>query len=530
MKTFRLALKSTLSRTGTFAACAGFAAILAASAPAHLPAQASPLTRADSQLVARLLLAEEKRDTSAAAYADGLRNGDARIRVIARRGLGRSRDALFAMRDSLPALPAPPTFGDEPAWRLRYRALGRTSSDCAQLLTALRDDTWHVRLRGADLLPATCAGDPAIAGILRDWIRAVPTSSVRAKGGASWHGAAHGIVALAKVAPAEARAALPAFAASRVPEMRIYAARASATLNDTAALRRLAADANENVREAAITGLARVAGHSADDVFIAAMSDRGAQVVRAAATALRESPRGGEVLAAGISAATRLKREASETSRRVRAAVAARVAEFAKPADWPRIAPLATDHDCRIAEAYAAIGLALRVPNVAQTCEPMPIALPADAVRLALGADVRLRVVMADSSGGGSFTVRLRGDVAPVMAARVLALARSGWYNGNQWHRAEPDFVIQGGAPGANEFRGFPRFFRDELGTVPHARGTVGLSTGEHDTGDAQWFVNLRDNLRLNRDYTVFAEVTEGIEVVDGIMEGDVIARIEVIR
>ena len=45
---------------------------------------------------------------------------------------------------------------------------------------------------------------------------------------------------------------------------------------------------------------------------------------------------------------------------------------------------------------------------------------------------------------------------------------------------------------------------------MPHARGTVGMSTRGHDTGDAQWFVNLRDNLRLGRDYTVFGEVIEG--------------------
>ena len=55
------------------------------------------------------------------------------------------------------------------------------------------------------------------------------------------------------------------------------------------------------------------------------------------------------------------------------------------------------------------------------------------------------------------------------------------------------------------------------------------MSTRGHDTGDAQWFVNLRDNLRLNRDYTVFGEVVDGIDVVDGILEGDVIASIDVL-
>ena len=88
--------------------------------------------------------------------------------------------------------------------------------------------------------------------------------------------------------------------------------------------------------------------------------------------------------------------------------------------------------------------------------------------------------------------------------------------------------MIQGGG-GGSEYVGHPRFIRDELGTVPHVRGTVGMSTRGHDTGDAQWFVNLRDNLRLNTDYTVFAEVIDGIDVVDGVMEGDVISRIDVL-
>ena len=137
---------------------------------------------------------------------------------------------------------------------------------------------------------------------------------------------------------------------------------------------------------------------------------------------------------------------------------------------------------------------------------------------------------MASSSGGGSFVVRLRGDVAPMTAARVLALVNEGYYNRLDWQRVEPDFVIQGGSPGSNEYVGAAQFFRDELGTVPHARGTIGMSTRGHDTGDGQWFVNLRDNLRLGRDYTVFAEVVERIETVDGVMEGDVIESIVRVR
>jgi len=224
---------------------------------------------------------------------------------------------------------------------------------------------------------------------------------------------------------------------------------------------------------------------------LAALDATGVQAVRAAALALKGSPRP-EVAARALDAYRRILQSGSETAR-----------------------------DARVALLEAA-----GRPASDDRPPPSDFALPADAVRLALGADIRLRVTLA---GGGSFVVKLRGDVAPVMAARVLALVRQGYYDGLTWHRVEPDFVIQGGGPGANEYVGYRHFLRDELGTVPHVRGTVGMSTRGHDTGDAQWFVNLKDNLRLGRDYTVFAEVTEGMEAVDGILEGDVMARVTIL-
>jgi cyclophilin family peptidyl-prolyl cis-trans isomerase len=157
------------------------------------------------------------------------------------------------------------------------------------------------------------------------------------------------------------------------------------------------------------------------------------------------------------------------------------------------------------------------------------VTLPPDAVALALGAELHIRVTLDSASSGGHFDVRLRGDVAPMMAARIAQLVRTGYYDGLTWHRVEHDFVIQGGSPTANEYDGFAEFLRDELGTIAHPRGTVGMSTRGHDTGDAQWFVNLRDNARLLRDYTVFAEVVAGMDVVDGIFEGDRIATMRII-
>ncbi len=462
--------------------------------PALLPAQGRPLLPADSALVGRILLAEDRRDSTDTALADGMRHGDARVRVIAQRARGRIGDSRFAARDSLPPLPAPPVY-PEPAWRLRLRAL-TPKSECNTLRAALADSAWPVRFHAADLVTATCSGDDATAATLREWVDALPANAARrTRGGVSWHAGAHASVALAKVRPDDARARMSKLAQHRQWQVRLYAARAAGVLADTARLRTLARDADDNVKEAAMDALSKLSGHAEDDVYLTALRSRGAQAVRAAAVALKGSPRS-DVAAAASAAFTR----------------------------WVALGN-ASSRDARVALLEAA------GRPITEDIQPTGrVDLLPRAVALALGADIRLRVTMSPASGGGSFVVRLRGDVAPLMASRILALARAGYYDGLTWQRVEHDFVIQGGSPGANEYVGLAEFMRDELGTVPHVRGTVGMSTRGHDTGDAQWFINLRDNLRLGRDYTVFAEVVSGIDVVDGVIEGDAIATIAEVK
>src|SRR5262245_46386975 len=116
---------------------------------------------------------------------------------------------------------------------------------------------------------------------------------------------------------------------------------------------------------------------------------------------------------------------------------------------------------------------------------------------------------------------------APLTRQRFLAAVRSRYYDGLTFHRVVPNFVIQGGSPNANEYCGDCPFMRDEPGAM-HTRGTVGISTRGPDTGDAQIFVNLVDNARLDFDYTVFARVCKGMDVVDDIQEGDRIVRVRI--
>jgi cyclophilin family peptidyl-prolyl cis-trans isomerase len=455
------------------------------------PASGGGLTATDSLLVGRILLAEDRRDAGDAALGEGERHPAARVRLIARRARARIDDPKFAARDTV-APPREPAALPEPAWHARYRALAASRADCAAIGAAMADSAWPVRLRAADVVTPACASDDALIATLRAWVDGLPADAARrSPGDVSWHAASHAFVALARLRPGEARARLPRQLSHAQWQVRTYAARAALALADTAALRTLAHDRHANVREAAIEGLATLVPGDAD-AFVAALVDSAPQVVRAAAVALKGGTQP-HVARAANAAFERWVARGSATARDVRVAL---LAAAGRPASDDR--PPAPRH-----------------------------ALAGRAVALALGGEVRLRVRMSAASGGGVFVVRLRGDAAPLMAARILELARAGYYDGLTWHRVEHDFVVQGGSPGANEYVGLPYYLRDELGVVPHRRGTVGMSTRGHDTGDAQWFVNLKDNLRLNADYTVFAEVVEGMEVVDGILEGDVIERIE---
>ena len=155
---------------------------------------------------------------------------------------------------------------------------------------------------------------------------------------------------------------------------------------------------------------------------------------------------------------------------------------------------------------------------------PIQSDLNADDLRRLASPRARLTI-----RGVGVFEIALFTSQAPATVLRFAHLAEAGYYNGLTFHRVVPNFVIQGGSPGANEYVGDASFMRDEVGLWPHVRGAVGISTRGHDTGDAQIFVDLVDNPRLDHTYTVFAQVLNGIEIVDQILEGDVIERVEIV-
>jgi len=308
-----------------------------------------------------------------------------------------------------------------------------------------------------------------------------------------WHRTAHALVALAAAAPERGSAMLPQFTGSRVWQLRMYAARAAAILKDRASLEKLAQDDDDNVREAAVEGLRNTAFHDADAVYVAQLIRSGNQILRAAAAALAGSPRKEDAVPALKAAWQRLVAEGKDNSHDARDAIARTLTLFGE-------AP-----------------------------KPMPAPKPAsdlNADDLRRLAAPRARITIR---GVGTFELVLFTAEAPATVLRFARLAESGYYNGLTFHRIVPNFVIQGGSPGANEYIGDASFMRDELGLWPHVRGAVGISTRGRDTGDAQIFVDLVDNPRLDHEYTVFAQVLNGIEIVDQVLEGDVIEKIEIV-
>ncbi len=403
------------------------------------------------------------------------------------------------------------------------------SEGCALLIEAIGDDNPAVALAAIDGMSAQCSDKQRVADTLLSVIDANRSDSpVRAPGRAGWHTHAHALVALARTNPDRARSIVRREArdATFWP-IRVYIARAAGIVGDTASLRLLAATGHGNVRETALGALVTLVGHQADDLLLAALDAPEYHVIAEGAQGLKGTPEPARAVEKLLGALNRLTQEGRENSRDPRVALLDRLDELGTASAADRLRPLTSDYDTTVARKAAALVSRWTGQTVAAT--PRLQAAPREDLAPLLRGEWRARVVMAKESGGGSFELRLFPQEAPLTVARFVRLARAGYFNGLTLHRVEPGFVTQGGSPAANEYMGDGPFERDELALRSHTRGTLGISTRGRDTGDAQWFVNLTDNFRLDHDYTVFAEIIRRRDVAEGILEADSIERIDVI-
>jgi cyclophilin family peptidyl-prolyl cis-trans isomerase len=130
-------------------------------------------------------------------------------------------------------------------------------------------------------------------------------------------------------------------------------------------------------------------------------------------------------------------------------------------------------------------------------------------------------------TGFGDITLRFFRDVAPDHVNSFIKLASGGFYNGTTFHRVVPGFVIQGGDPNTrNKDRsrhgmGGPGYtLKAEFSNIPHKRGILSMArAASPDSAGSQFFICVADAPFLDGQYTLFGEVTGGMEVVDRIVE-----------
>jgi peptidylprolyl isomerase len=122
----------------------------------------------------------------------------------------------------------------------------------------------------------------------------------------------------------------------------------------------------------------------------------------------------------------------------------------------------------------------------------------------------------------GRVVLKLRPDLAPKHVARIKELTRKGFYDGLKFHRVIPGFMAQGGDPTGTGTSGSGQNIEAEFTPTPFVRGTLGMArAASPNSADSQFFICFADSQFLNGQYTVWGEVTSGMEFVDKITPGE---------
>ena len=123
----------------------------------------------------------------------------------------------------------------------------------------------------------------------------------------------------------------------------------------------------------------------------------------------------------------------------------------------------------------------------------------------------------------GPIVIKLRPDLAPNHVARIKELASEGFYDGIVFHRVIDGFMAQVGCPHGIGTGGSSKpDLKAEFNEEPHVRGTCSMARAQNpDSANSQFFICFEDAPFLNRQYTVWGQVIEGMENVDKIKRGE---------
>ena len=125
----------------------------------------------------------------------------------------------------------------------------------------------------------------------------------------------------------------------------------------------------------------------------------------------------------------------------------------------------------------------------------------------------------------GRVVIAMRPDLAPGHVARIKELVREGFYDGIVFHRVIDGFMAQTGCPNGTGTGGSGKKLKAEFNAEPHVRGVVSMArANDPNSGDSQFFIVFDDATFLDRQYTAWGKVIEGMENVDKIKRGEPVA------
>ena len=139
-------------------------------------------------------------------------------------------------------------------------------------------------------------------------------------------------------------------------------------------------------------------------------------------------------------------------------------------------------------------------------------------------ADEFLTLTLDTGNGqGGDVKIKLRPDLAPGHVARIKELVGEGFYDGITFHRVIPGFMAQGGCPQGTGMGGSDKpDLQAEFNAEPHVRGACSMArTSYPHSANSQFFICFDDATFLDRQYTVWGQVVEGMENVDALPKGE---------
>lgn len=134
-------------------------------------------------------------------------------------------------------------------------------------------------------------------------------------------------------------------------------------------------------------------------------------------------------------------------------------------------------------------------------------------------------------TSAGTINLELYTDLAPGSVANFVQLSRDRFYNGKNFHRVVPNFVIQGGCPRGDGYGSLDYSIRSEFVPIYYAdEGYLGMASAGNHTEGTQWFITHSPTPHLDGNYTIFGRVRSGMDVVHAIQVGDEIREVNIVN